>query len=116
MSRIAKIEFQSRNQETREVWKYEWAHLNDPFIYMSSESPFCHTIAYHNGVTPASSSSFMAPSAKGAQTVKGVKSNDLRMFFGPGGSQPKPVPAATSSQVSAKRVFHSYSKPTTLLG
>ena len=32
----------------------------------------------------------MAPSAK---VAKGVKSNDLRMFFGPGGSKPKHVPA-----------------------
>ena len=47
----------------------------------------------------------MAPSAKVAKTAKGVKSNDLRMFFGPSGSQPKPIPAATLSQVSAKRVF-----------
>ena len=35
------------------------------------------------------------------KVVKGVKSNDLRMFFGPGGSQPKSVPAV---QVSGARV------------
>ena len=44
----------------------------------------------------------MAPPAKAA---KGVKSNDLRMFFGPGGSQPKPIPAA----VSEARLYHSHS-------
>ena len=31
------------------------------------------------------------------KVVKGVKSNDLCMFFGPGGSQPKPVPAVQKS-------------------
>ena len=46
-------------------------------------------------VTPGFSQA-MAP-----KVVKGVKSNDLRMFFGPGGSQPKPVPAV---QVSGARV------------
>lgn len=47
--------------------------------------------------------SVMAPPAK---VAKGVKSKDLRMFFGPGGSQPKSVPAV---QVSRAR-FHLYSK------
>ena len=32
----------------------------------------------------------------GTTAAKGVKSNDLRMFFGPGGSQPKLIPAAVS--------------------
>ena len=36
------------------------------------------------------SNNSMAPTWK---VVKGVKSNDLCMFFGPGGSQPNPVPA-----------------------
>ena len=35
------------------------------------------------------------------KVVKGAKSNDLRMFFGPGGSQPKQVAAV---QVSGVRV------------
>ena len=43
----------------------------------------------------------MAPSAK---VAKGVKSNDLRMFFGPGGSQPKNIPAVQVS-VSEARFF-----------
>jgi hypothetical protein len=33
------------------------------------------------------------------KVVKGAKSNDLRMFFGPGGSQPKQVPAVQVSEV-----------------
>jgi hypothetical protein len=45
----------------------------------------------------------MAPSAKAA---KGVKSNDLRMFFGPGGSKPKPVPAPQASAAQFSFVFH----------
>jgi hypothetical protein len=37
------------------------------------------------------------PMASSAKVAEGIKSNDLRMFFGPGGSQPKPVqrPART---------------------
>lgn len=63
----------------------------------------------------------MAPSKKVAKTTKDAKGSDLRMFFGPGGSQPKPVPVATSSQVSAhhrraRRVFHLYTPSHLLLG
>ena len=36
----------------------------------------------------------MAP----AKVAKGGKPNDLRMFFGPGGSQPKHVPAVQVSE------------------
>ena len=59
------------------------------------------------------SSSPMAPSAKVTKAAKVVKGNDLRMFFGPGGSQPKPIPVATASQVSTyhthMRVEHVFS-------
>ena len=45
------------------------------------------------------------------KVVKGAKSTDLRMFFGPGGSQPKNVPAV---QVGEARYAHLYSKLTSL--
>ncbi|PPQ72055.1 LOW QUALITY PROTEIN: hypothetical protein CVT26_006737 [Gymnopilus dilepis] len=41
----------------------------------------------------------MAPTAKAAKANKSTKSgNDLRMFFGPNGTQPRAIPKATSSQ------------------